>query len=87
MNAVRRSTISRSGRRSRRSSTGKLLAEDAWGGAAEPANSWISPALGVWHAKGIVDRVPGGNLAAAQQILKDAGYVLVGDVLHYPARA
>ena len=23
----------------------KLLAEDAWGGAAEPANSWISPAL------------------------------------------
>ena len=35
----------------------KLLAEDAWGGAAEPANSWISPALGVWHAKGIVDRV------------------------------
>ena len=30
----------------------KLLAEDAWGGAAEPANSWISPALGVWHAQG-----------------------------------
>ena len=62
----------------------KLLAEDAWGGAAEPANSWISPALGVWHAKGIVDRVPGGNIAAAQKILKDAGFVLVGNVLHYP---
>jgi peptide/nickel transport system substrate-binding protein len=62
----------------------KLLAEDAWGGAAEPANSWISPALGVWHDKGIVDRVPGGNLAAAQKILKDAGFVLVGTVLHYP---
>jgi peptide/nickel transport system substrate-binding protein len=62
----------------------KLLAEDAWGGAAEPANSWISPALGVWHAKGIVDRVPGGNVAAAQKILKDAGFVLVGNVLHYP---
>jgi peptide/nickel transport system substrate-binding protein len=62
----------------------QLLAEDAWGGAAEPANSWISPALGVWHAKGVVDRVPGGNPAAAQQILKDAGFVLVGNVLHYP---
>ena len=62
----------------------KLLAEDAWGGAAEPANSWISPALGVWHAKGIVDRVPGGNIAAAQKILKDAGFVLVGNMLHYP---
>ena len=62
----------------------KLLAEDAWGGAAEPANSWISPALGVWHDKGIVDRVPGGSLAAAQKILKDAGFVLVGNVLHYP---
>jgi peptide/nickel transport system substrate-binding protein len=62
----------------------RLLAEDAWGGAAEPANSWISPALGVWHDKGIVDRVPGGSLAAAQKILKDAGFVLVGNVLHYP---
>ena len=27
-----------------------------------------------------MDRVPGGNLAAAQKILKDAGFVLVGDV-------
>jgi peptide/nickel transport system substrate-binding protein len=63
----------------------QLLAEDAWGGAAEPANSWISPALGVWHAKGIEDRLPGGNFAAAQKILKDAGYVLVGGALHYPA--
>jgi peptide/nickel transport system substrate-binding protein len=62
----------------------KLLAEDAWGGAAEPSNSWISPALAVWHDKGIVDRVPGGNLTAAQKILKDAGFVLVGDALHYP---
>src|SRR5215472_7887540 len=62
----------------------KLLAEDAWGGAAEPANSWISPALGVWYDKGIVDRVPGGSLTAAQKILKDAGFVLLGNVLHYP---
>lgn len=62
----------------------KLLAEDAWGGAAEPANSWISPALGVWHAKGIEDRVPGGNVEAAKKILKDAGFVLVDGKLHYP---
>jgi peptide/nickel transport system substrate-binding protein len=62
----------------------RLLAEDAWGGAAEPANSWISPALGFWHDKGIVERVPGGNLAAAKKILKDAGFVLVGNALHYP---
>ena len=81
---ARRSTIWRSVRRISAVIDRKLLAEDAWGGAAEPANSWISPALGVWHAKGIVDRVPGGNVAAAQKILKDAGFVLVGNVLHYP---
>jgi peptide/nickel transport system substrate-binding protein len=62
----------------------KLLAEDAWGGAAEPANSWISPALGVWHDKGIEDRVPGGNVEAAKKILQDAGFVLVDGKLHYP---
>ena len=62
-----------------------LLAEDAWGGAAVPANSWISPALGVWHAKGIEDRVPGGTLAAAQTILAKAGYAVVDGKLHYPA--
>ncbi len=62
----------------------KLLADDAWGGAAEPANSWISPALGFWYDKGIVQRVPGGDLAGAQKILKDAGFVLVGGHLHYP---
>jgi peptide/nickel transport system substrate-binding protein len=61
-----------------------LLADDAWGGEAVPANSWISPALGVWHDKGIEDRVPGGNLAAAQAILAQAGYVVVGGALHYP---
>ena len=62
-----------------------LLAEDAWGGEAVPANSWVSPALGVWHDKGIVGRVPGGNLAAAQAILAKAGYVVVDGKLHYPA--
>jgi len=63
----------------------QLLADDAWGGAAEPSNSWVSPALEAWAAKGIVGKVPGGNLAAAQKFLKDAGFVLVGGKLHYPA--
>lgn len=63
----------------------ELLAEDAWGGAAVPSNSWISPALAFWHDTGIEKRVPGGNVAAAKQILKDAGYVLVNGRLHYPA--
>ncbi len=61
------------------------IAEDAWGGAALPANSDISPALKFWHADGIENRVPGGNLDGAKKILKDAGYVLVDGVLHYPA--
>ena len=64
----------------------QLLADDAWGGAAEPANSWVSPALEAWAAKGIVNRVPAnGDLAAAQKLLKDAGFVLVNGKLHYPA--
>ena len=64
----------------------QLLAEDAWGGAAEPANSWVSPALAAWTSPGIVNRVPGaGSLEAAQKMLKDAGFVLVGGKLHYPA--
>jgi peptide/nickel transport system substrate-binding protein len=62
-----------------------LLAEDAWGGAAVPANSWVSPALAVWHDKGIEDRVPGGNLEAAKAILAKAGYVVEDGKLHYPA--
>ena len=41
----------------------------------EGANRW----------QGIVDKVPGGTLAAAQQFLKEAGFVLVDGKLHYPA--
>ena len=62
----------------------KLLAEDAWGGAAEPANSWISPALGVWHDKGIVDRVPGGNVAGGAEDPEGRRLRLVDGKLHYP---
>ena len=63
----------------------QLLADDAWGGAAQPADSWISPALAVWYDKGILDRIPDASLAAAQKALKDAGFVLVDGHLHYPA--
>lgn len=63
----------------------EALAADAFGGAAVPANSWVSPALAFWAAPGIDKKVPGGTLEAAKKMLKDAGYVLVGDRLHYPA--
>jgi peptide/nickel transport system substrate-binding protein len=63
----------------------ETLAADAWGGAAVPSNSWISPALAFWAAPGIDKRVPGGTVEAAKKMLKDAGYVLVDGKLHYPA--
>jgi len=63
----------------------EAIAADAFGGAAVPANSWISPALAFWANPGIEKRVPGGGLDAAKAMLKDAGYVLVNGVLHYPA--
>ena len=61
------------------------IAADAYGGAAVPANSWVSPALPLWADPGIAKRVPGGTVDAARKMLSDAGYVLVGGVLHYPA--
>jgi peptide/nickel transport system substrate-binding protein len=64
----------------------QTIAEDAYGGKAVPANSWVSPALPFWHDKGIEDRLPGGGtIEGAKKILKDAGYTLVGGKLHYPA--
>ncbi len=63
----------------------EAIATDAWGGAAVPANSWISPALAYWAAPDIVKQVPGGTVEAARKMLKDAGYVLVDGKLHYPA--
>ena len=62
----------------------EALAADAYGGAAVPANSWISPALAFWASPDIDKRVPGGTLEAAKKMLKDAGYVLVNGELHYP---
>jgi peptide/nickel transport system substrate-binding protein len=62
------------------------IAEDAYGGAAVPANSWISPALAFWAQPGIEKKVPGlGNVAAARKMLQDAGYVVINGELHYPA--
>jgi peptide/nickel transport system substrate-binding protein len=63
----------------------ETLAADAWGGAAVPANSWVSPALKFWAAPDIDKRMPGTNLEGARKLLKDAGFVLVNGRLHYPA--
>ncbi len=64
----------------------QLIADDAYGGEAVPANSWVWPALAFWHDPGIEDRVPGGGtIEGAKKLLKDAGYTIVGGKLHYPA--
>lgn len=63
----------------------EAIAADAWGGAAVPSNSWVSPALAFWAAPGIDKQVPGGTAEAAKAMLKEAGYVLMGGRLHYPA--
>jgi len=63
----------------------EAIAADAWGGAAVPANSWISPALAFWAVPDIAKQVPGGSIDAAKKMLKDAGYVVVDGKLHYPA--
>ena len=43
----------------------ELMAAEACGGAAVPANSWVSPALAFWHARAS-STVPGGTLAAQE---------------------
>ena len=63
----------------------EALAADAYGGAAVPANSWISPALAFWADPDIDKRVPGGSLDSARKMLTDAGYSVIDGVLHYPA--
>ena len=61
------------------------LAADAWGDAAVPANSWVSPALKLWAVPGMDKMMPGHDLEGARKLLKDAGFVLVDGKLHYPA--
>lgn len=60
-----------------------LMAQAAWNGYAVPANSFISPALKFWSKPGIDDLK--FDVGRAKKILGDAGYVLVGNALHYPA--
>jgi peptide/nickel transport system substrate-binding protein len=62
----------------------ELMAGGAWSGQAVPSNSVVSPALKFWHAEGIVERVPGSNMAGAKKILAEAGYRVVNGRLHYP---
>jgi peptide/nickel transport system substrate-binding protein len=60
----------------------QLMAAAAWNGFAVPANSMISPALKYWSKPGIDNLKV--DMSEAKKILKDAGYVLVGNRLHYP---
>ena len=60
----------------------QIMAAAAWNGYAIPANSIISPALKYWSKPGIDDLKV--DMSAAKKILADAGYVLVGNRLHYP---
>jgi peptide/nickel transport system substrate-binding protein len=62
----------------------ELMANAAWNGFAEPANSHVSPALPFWHREGIVEMLPNG-LEEARRILNEAGYRVVNGRLHYPA--
>ncbi|MFC0407161.1 ABC transporter substrate-binding protein [Roseomonas elaeocarpi] len=61
----------------------QLMVAAAWNGFAAPANSFVSPALQYWAKPGIDDLKP--NLAESKKLLEEAGYVLVGGKLHYPA--
>jgi peptide/nickel transport system substrate-binding protein len=61
----------------------QLMAQAAWNGFAEPAGSAVSPALPYWHAEDSL--LAGGDLKAARAMLKEAGYTLKGNDLHYPA--
>jgi peptide/nickel transport system substrate-binding protein len=63
----------------------ELMANAAWNGFAEPANSHVSPALPFWHRDGIVGMAPAGGVEAAQRILQEAGYRVINGRLHYPA--
>jgi peptide/nickel transport system substrate-binding protein len=60
-----------------------LIVAAAYNGFADEAGSCVSTALPFWHAKESL--LAGGDIKAAQKILADAGYVLQGGALHYPA--
>ena len=59
-----------------------VLVQAAWNGFAVPSTSHVSPALPFWHAE---DVKPATGVNVAREALKKAGYVTVGNRLHYPA--
>lgn len=61
-----------------------LIKNAAWNGFAVKANSHVSPALSFWHKDGIADGLETG-MDLAKSILDEAGYVVDGNSLHYPA--
>jgi peptide/nickel transport system substrate-binding protein len=60
----------------------KLMAAAAYNGFGEPAGSCVSTALPFWHSPESLQ--DGGDVKKAAEMLKDAGYVLEGNTLHYP---
>jgi peptide/nickel transport system substrate-binding protein len=61
----------------------KVMAAAAYNGFGVPAGSCVSTALPFWHSKDAL--VDGGDMAKAAEMLQQAGYVLSGGALHYPA--
>ena len=61
----------------------KLMAAAAYNGFGVPAGSCVSTALPFWHDPASL--VDGGDVKKAADMLKEAGYVLDGTALHYPA--
>ncbi|RMA40697.1 ABC transporter substrate-binding protein [Rhodophyticola porphyridii] len=61
----------------------RLIVGAAFRGFAVPSNSVVSPALGFWHNEATVEGMEAG-IELAQQMLEDAGYMVVDGRLHYP---
>jgi peptide/nickel transport system substrate-binding protein len=59
-----------------------VLVQAAWNGFAVPSTSHVSPALPFWYAE---DVKPATGVNVARDMLRKAGYVTVGNRLHYPA--
>jgi peptide/nickel transport system substrate-binding protein len=59
-----------------------VLVQAAWNGFAVPSTSHVSPALPFWHAADV--KMPALGVAAGREMLKQAGYSLLGNRLHYP---
>ncbi len=62
----------------------ELIRKAAYNGFAVTANSVVSPALSFWHKAGIETELETG-IDLAKSILEEAGYVVEGGKLHYPA--